>query len=222
MVSLDQLFDRLDEMARNKNIRTGLIISLESETTATGKKASAKIDMTPDEYKQIGPEAVQQTIEQLEQLTGGSSHETQLDEEEDSSPTLSEILDEFIRSHNWKTPKTETAYRATMTIFMALVGNKPIAKVDKSDARLFRGAVIRLPRDIRQQNSPFKDMSLDEILSMHHDETISPTTVHHHIGRMSAIFGWLKNNYDEVTTNSFKEMNVKRPKSIERSFSDSG
>lgn len=204
MVSFERCLGAIEEMAKNKKtdntLRTNWEYSLNPYPT---------LKITPEESKEMGPDGMRFLFDQLRQdfeainAPMAAAAPVEYDSKQQAGPMLSTVAEAFLVQGEWDTPKTRKQYQGTFDLLLRICGDKPISELNKEDARNFRQVVIELPPNINGIHSPYKTMSIDEILAEAPTASISATTVKHHLTRLSAFFNWVTGHYDGVNSNPF-------------------
>lgn len=202
MAAVDRLIEDINDMTIKKEpdtFSTAYEVTITEEREPSGAfKLSKKLDMSPEEHQQLGDDAVRAIVEGL---SGTTANPTPTPTK--YCPKLSDVLEEFIASKKWDNPSTELKYRATVSILIGLIGDKPFNLVDKADARNFRKSLELLPGNMNHPSSPYKSMSIPEIIKSNPESTISPTTIRNHIINVKALFNWITGHYDEINISPF-------------------
>ncbi len=213
MAAVDRLMEDIDNMVKTKSpdtLQVGYEVSITEERQPSGVfKLSKKLDMTPEEHQQLGDDAVRAIVEGLSGTVSSATPSSPI-----ACPKLSEVLEDYTASKKWNNPSTELKYRATISILIGLVGDKPFNLVDKADARNFRKSLELLPSNMNHASSPYKTMSIQEIIAAKPEKTISSTTVKNHMINVKALFNWIKGHYDELHSSPFAGI---KPPSIDPS-----
>jgi len=216
MAALETQWERLDTMSKDRpapTTRSYWTINITREQQASGDfKLSKTLNMTPEEHQQLGDEAVNAIVAGM---NDSEAHPVPAPAPPKSTcPKLSEVLEDYITNQNWDTPITEVQYRGSVAIIIALCGDKPFNLVNKADARKFKDALALLPPNMNHAASPYRGMTVDQIIAAKPLNTLSPTTIKHHITRAKALFNWIDANYDELHNNPFS--GIKAP-SVDKS-----
>ncbi len=225
MVGLDNLWDKAESMSKENNkdsVTLGYEVVLSSEVDLEGIfKQSTVLKISPEEHETLGDEAVGQLIQNMSKLqsvsAGTQPPRTIRAPAQTSCPSLSKTLDAYVIYSNWSTPKTETQYRSTLGFLISLVGDVPVNRVEKKDARELIELICKLPPNIKGTHSAYKGMSLKEIVASNPSKKLSSTTIGHHITRLKSFFNWTQANYDELNANPFKGLKApKQNKAVSR------
>ena len=131
-------------------------------------------------------------------LTTPSAHVT--------TPMLSEALNLWLderRVTNVWTDKTRDSYVHWTNSFLDVVGDHPIERYKKDDARAFKRLLLALPKHWRKlpetRNGTIQEaMEVAQTLSL---ETISPATINKALNRVGNFWGWAEGHYDNLTGN---------------------
>lgn len=198
MAEIDTALDHIDHMSK-KSYSDKLTISIDGS-----------LEISPKEIQELGIDRVRE----LRDLAIEGAQPTNEANSASSKPdiSLSQAIDEMAKNKHWSKPY-ERQQRATVTLLIELIGDLPINRIHKKEVRRFREALYRLPPNIRHLHSPYRNTPLAQIIEVEHEETIGPSTVHHHLQRLQSFYEWLLNNLDDIqiTRNPFEGMNVTRP-----------
>lgn len=123
-----------------------------------------------------------------------------------TTPMLSEALKLWLderRATNVWTDKTRDSYVHWTNSFLDVVGDHPIGRYKKDDARKFKRLLLALPKHWRKlpetRNGTIQEaMELAQTLSL---ETISPATINKALNRVGNFWGWAEGHYDNLTGN---------------------
>ena len=115
----------------------------------------------------------------------------------------SEVIELFCKdrlaSNYWK-PHMEIEHRGRLINMIDVLGDQPIEKIGREDFRYIRDTLLKLPPS-RKKNSKYKGKSIQEILSMKFEKTLSIKTVNEIMIAISSMMEWcvneriLKENY---------------------------
>ncbi len=96
----------------------------------------------------------------------------------------------------------------SFNLFVELIGDVPIRKVEKAHAREFKEVLLKLPSNRHQR---YKGLSIGEILQRNIPKSslLSPRTVKAYISDLSGFFKWVIANRDDLTANPFTGITVK-------------
>ena len=204
IAGFDHHMEGIDRMAKSKapgSFQIDYEVCVTEEHQPSGaRKITRKLDMSPEEHEQLGDDRVKAILAGMNSTVSGpvlapapTIH----------CPALPGVFEDYIANQKWNTPITEVQYRGTVAIIIGLSGDKPINMFDKADARKFKDALALLPPNMNHISSPYRDMTVKQVIASKHDKVLSPTTIKHHITRAKALFNWISGNYDELNHNPF-------------------
>lgn len=125
------------------------------------------------------------------------------------TPAVSEVIDKYIAALHEADNASENSieeYESLCRRFPLIMGDREIANYTRDDLRRFINIVKRLPPNFKK--SPiYKGLSIDEILSMKADKTLSATTVNKYIDKMQSLFNWAEK--DGIISSNPAEILVK-------------
>ena len=131
-----------------------------------------------------------------------------------SAPLLSSVMEDWIQEKSrtaWR-PSTEKSHRTWAEYFIEMLGDKPITEYSKADARIFKQTLLDLPANWKK-HSALKDLKHIQEAAMKaqelHLEPRAMKTVKENINRVSSLWQWASENYDEVEKNIFIGIKVK-------------
>jgi len=142
-------------------------------------------------------------------------------EEEANSPRLKEVIESYIteRKHGWRehaAAKTERSIRIHLGLFIDVLGDVPVSRLDKSDISLFKDTLMKLPAN-RNKVRLYKHKTLEELRQMKIPERhrISSTTIRDYSNRIIGFLEWCADN-------GYADSNISAPlraakKSLKRS-----
>jgi len=150
--------------------------------------------------------------------TSNESHSTQITSEpvkskslqDDGSPKISEVRDEFIRERLLSkfSPKSTSEIESTLGDLIEIVGDKLIGQFSMKDSREFKNIISRLPKH-RTQTPRYRGLTINQILKLDGVKGQEPKNINKLIYRVRIFFKWLKNNYREyVPENYFEGLSV--------------
>ena len=134
--------------------------------------------------------------------------------ENDGSPKISEVKDEFIRERLLPgfSPKSTSEINSTLQDLIEIVGDKPVRQVSMKDSREFKNVISRLPKH-RTQTPRYRGLTINEFLKLDGVKGQEPKNINKFIYRVRIFFKWLKNNYREyVPENYFEGLTVESKK----------
>ena len=80
-------------------------------------------------------------------------------------------------------------HRGRLGEFLAIIGDKPIESITREDMRHFRETLRRLPPN-RTRVKAYKDKSIQELLALKVEKTLSVTTVNILVEAVGSLLGW--------------------------------
>jgi len=123
-----------------------------------------------------------------------------------TTPMLSEALNLWLDERRvtkvW-TDKARDSYVHWTNSFLDVVGDHPIERYKKDDAREFKRLLLALPKHWRKlpetRNGTIQEaVEVAQSLSL---ETISPATINKALNRVGNFWGWAEGHYDNLTGN---------------------
>jgi integrase len=124
------------------------------------------------------------------------------------------------KSGAWRT-KTELEVQSSLGLLVEFLGNLPVHSIDHAMMRSYKEALMRLPANIRKSPA-YRDKSIDEILQLNVDQTMSTTTINKQLDRASALFRWAVRN-DYMVKNPAEALQLsdsRRPDEVRDPFDD--
>lgn len=105
---------------------------------------------------------------------------------------LSELIDRYCQTQltdkAWE-PHTLVDHRGRLENILDILHDKPASEVSREDMRKMREILTKLPPS-RKKAKKYQGKSVEEILAMSYDKTLSPTTVNIIIDAISSMFAW--------------------------------
>lgn len=104
-----------------------------------------------------------------------------------------EFINERLAGNNWDI-KTCNAYKTTFTLFEELIGNLPVSTINGAIYRTFKSQVLLIPRN-HSKILVYRDKTLKQLveLKVPEEQRISVESANKHIGKMSSLLSWCKN-----------------------------
>ncbi len=104
-----------------------------------------------------------------------------------SETCLSTLIEKFIedRKAAWS-PKTLLQNSSALRQFLSIVGDKPIADINRKDCRAYRDLLRKLPPNATKR---FRNMSLERVVALG-EPPMSPKNVNRVLGAITAFFNW--------------------------------
>lgn len=233
MAALDSFLNGLDEMTNGKK-QTEDLLSLNYEITIDTvdlpdgrKKTTKKIDITPEETRELGgPQALADLIHGLKQEQTSSQSTPKIDTVGNRSkdinasnhPTISEAIDRFLQYKlpKWKSPKTQAQYKGTLNLLRDHFGQRRLDQVTKVEAVEFFSLIEKLPPNINHVHSKFKGLTLSAIASKNDGKRIEAKTFNDHLIRVKALYNWTARLSETPLSNPFEAVEPKNKKSMKR------
>lgn len=215
-VELDRLFDKLMDKAK----KTKPVVLQQDYTTIfhplTGLKLQ-EIDFPNDpDREQAEAEKVRAELRQDVQtlLRDNPALITpKLADTPPPGPMLSHVIQEYLNARDklgdW-TPRTKIQTEATLRDFLEIMGEKPVTDISRQDISAFVDKFGRLPAN-RNKKAQYKGKPIAKVLNMPNIEAINPTTVKNNLGRITALFKWLRVN-QIISTNPTENITAILPK----------
>lgn len=141
-----------------------------------------------------------------------------LEVSESTMPLLSRAMGEWAaekRRESW-VQKTEKEHLTWMLNFIALSGDKQIDAYKKSDAKIFKDTLLRLPANWNKHGS-LKGLPIGEAALRSEQLNLSPmsdSNVNKIIGFVGSFWTWAEAHYEFVSSNIFKGLKIPRRKSV--------
>jgi integrase len=85
--------------------------------------------------------------------------------------------------------KTKVEYLKSYALFVEVMGDMDVAKIDRKMMNKFKDTLMKLPPNMNK-NPLYRDLSVDEILELKPEETIAPRTINKHLVRIGSLFGY--------------------------------
>ena len=116
--------------------------------------------------------------------------------------TISELFAEYEKDmaagKRWR-KSTRWANEAMMRNMVEILGDRPVADVDKSIGRKFKAGLQKFPIN-RSKHPDYRDKTFDEIYALPKVKTVSVVTVNNRLARAKGMFRWgLDNGYIPYT-----------------------
>jgi integrase len=107
---------------------------------------------------------------------------------------------------NWRS-KTKAEYIAIFGLFVRIMGDLDIKKIDRQMMSSFKDMLTKLPPNLNK-NPAYRDKSIDDILASKPKSTLASRSVNKHLTRMGSLFNFAVNNgYMQV--NPATDMHIK-------------
>ncbi|WP_169819405.1 site-specific integrase [Pseudohongiella acticola] len=200
---------------RNKPLRTDYTVSF---NVTKDDEWTLDIDMPDEEHTKMGDEAVARIIksnlDELEQrrdesYSGERSNPRPLPGRAARLPLLRDAVEDYLSCKTWDSQTTKVQQTATLRLLTDFFGDRPIDDIKRSEANLFVEKLSLLPPRMHGVNSPYKALSMQEVIKQHKGETISPKTQKDHLTRTKSFFTWLSLRYDDLPDSPFKDLKLK-------------
>ena len=108
------------------------------------------------------------------------------------SNIMAQYVDEFDKAGNW-TPKTTSEIKAILNLFTKAMGDVAILSIDRAMISEYKQKLLKLPPNMSKVKK-YRDKTIDEILKMDVDKTMSITTVNKNLGKLSSFFSYAVKN----------------------------
>ena len=109
---------------------------------------------------------------------------------------LSELIDRYCKiqlaDKAWE-EQTLTDHRGRLENILDIIHDKPADAVSREDMRRMRDVLMKLPPS-RKNSKKYQCKSVEEILKMDYEKTLSATTVNIIIDAIASMFAWLSGN----------------------------
>ena len=90
------------------------------------------------------------------------------------------------------TDKTEADYRAAYNLFIKIMGDQPINRINRRLMDSYKQILMKLPPNMNKLPK-YRDKSIEEILAMNVKKTMATETINRNLARLNVLF-----NYAEV------------------------
>lgn len=108
------------------------------------------------------------------------------------TPTVNEAIEQYkqskIQDRRW-TEVSSKDVMSTLSAFMEVMGDTRVGDVRREDMRSFKDVLLRLPK-FRNTKKIYKNKSIDEILEMNPEDTLSEKTLNNILDNIAAFFSW--------------------------------
>lgn len=113
---------------------------------------------------------------------------------EENRVKLSEAIQLFVsdKSPRW-TVKTQLEFTSMFDILLALIGDKEICCLSRSDGLSCRDKLQCLPTNLRKKKQ-YRELSITQILDLKVDSTLNAKTLNKYLVLLSSIFKWCVKN----------------------------
>ncbi len=117
---------------------------------------------------------------------------------DDKEELFSTVVEGYIKekqlAESW-TIKTKDENQASFDLFTLVIGDRPIKTFNRQDFMKFRNTLSKLPPNMNKSKL-YKGKSIDEVLAMKPEDTLSKRTINKRLTHVSSVFGWsLLNQY---------------------------
>lgn len=137
---------------------------------------------------------------------------------ESLTPLLSQATEEWYQEKRRTTwvAKTEAEHRVWMGHFLTVIGDRPLDKYTKADARAFKSILMKLPANWNK-HAALGGLSVDKAaqkavkLGM---EPMSDSNVNKLLGFVGSFWNWASGHYDETPVSPFRGLKIKLRKRI--------
>jgi integrase len=124
------------------------------------------------------PEQISQTNQSIAQNTAA-----------EDNYLLSVVIQNYVTENekdNW-TEKTKQENESSLNLFLEVMGDVPIRTFNRRQISEFKGTLLKLPPN-RNKMKEYRDKSIQELLEMDIDKTISVRTINKHLTRVGSLF----------------------------------
>jgi len=177
-----------------------------------------RIKRSQGDYSVPDDELIPAIKEQAPQVSPGSSINPG---KQSSIIKFSEVQERYVteveKGESW-TEKTKAENLSIFALFVRVKGDLPIDQVDRSLLADYKSVLMSLPPNMNK--SPrYKDLSIDDILALKPDKTITVNTLNKYIRRLSGLFNFaVRNGY--MSTNPAEGMQIKSQKRADQERDD--
>ena len=140
-------------------------------------------------YKQelpaIFPDVFKKPAEQISQTSQSGAHNAV---EKDTS-LLSEVIQNYVAENekgNW-TEKTKQENESSLNLFLEVMGDVPIKTLNRRQISEFKAVLQKLPPN-RNKVKKYRDKSIQQLLEMNIDKTLSLRTINKILTRVGSLF----------------------------------
>ncbi|MBU2488002.1 MAG: site-specific integrase [Proteobacteria bacterium] len=125
--------------------------------------------------------------EETQAIQEGESHE---------SARLSDVIERYREDRkagdNWK-EKSEKEIMGSLSLFLEIVGDQPVNRIDAAMVRDFKDIIQKLPPDLRKQQKQLGKTARELAQMESAGGTLAARTVNKHLGRVKAVLGFAEN-----------------------------
>jgi integrase len=186
------------------NYKNLLIESIRFRRDVRLGKEKSEFDFVGDGFNKNDVSIPKSTVkEQIEEISDG--------------PKLQEVFGIYLEETKLSestTEKTRETWIKSFKLFVEIIGNIHISQLKHSHGRTFKGKISKLPPN-RNKIRMFRDKPINEVIKINkkrNGETLSITTVNHHIQHLSTFFNWMRRNFD-VQINPMEGIKIRQSKS---------
>ena len=204
-VKVHDIFEEMRHMAGNKNPDTGIIVlkGLKKE------KDSVSIDEFTVDLDDKKKEA--DIAEGLVKALKGhpAALEGVVTAARRGNRTLSHVISKLCKekkTEEW-TPRTLKEFQGMFRLIIEILGDRPMNTIGHDEAEHLRDILLKLPPNCRN-NSKYKSLTIEQILTLKHSKTMSKKTVNKYISLMSTLFRYAEIK-DYTDKNYFNKLGVK-------------
>ncbi|MCB2216999.1 MAG: tyrosine-type recombinase/integrase [Desulfobulbaceae bacterium] len=101
-------------------------------------------------------------------------------------------LEEIEKGGNW-TEKTKAENLAIFALFVRVLGDLPVTKIDRKLMSEYKATLMKLPPNLNKIPK-YNDMSVDEVIASKPSKTLTVTTINKYIRRLSGLFNYAARN----------------------------
>jgi integrase len=186
------------------NYKSLLLESIKFRRDVRQGKEKSEFDFVGDGFNKNDVSIPKSTvIEQIETINDG--------------PKIEEVFENYLEETKLSestTEKTRETWIKSFKVFVEITGNIHISQLKHSHGRTFKGKISKLPPN-RNKIRMFRDKPINEVIKINkkrNGETLSITTVNHHIQHLSTFFNWMRRNWD-VQINPMEGIKFRQSKS---------
>ncbi len=104
------------------------------------------------------------------------------------SEAMERYINQKLQDREWQ-EHSVTDHRGRLSEFLAIIGDKPIQEITRADMRRFRETLRKLPPN-RTRVKEFKNKSIQELLELNIQTTLSTTTVNILVEAVGSMLAW--------------------------------
>jgi len=170
------------EIDLNETIKDGIAKSRLLELTAHFQISTSQVDSSSDETPQDTPESPLRVSKAQPDISPSP---------EDNTP-FTALKDAFFKekelSDGWRF-KTMEDHGQVFSLFTEIFGDIPVVSINKVLMRKFKDTIAGLPPNMRKV-AKFRDKTIDQIIKMKPEKTLSTHTINKYLSRLSNLFSY--------------------------------